>query len=75
MTSFTACTREAAKIIATGEDLWKETARLQPQKYKPEFVWDRVHNGFKDMPAWKELYSSDQVIWLVAWVLSDEFWP
>jgi mono/diheme cytochrome c family protein len=76
------------KIIATGEALWKENCanchgskaypvkapKLQPRKYKPEVVWDRVQ-GFKDMPAWKELYSSDQVISLVAWVLSDEFWP
>jgi mono/diheme cytochrome c family protein len=77
------------KVIATGEALWKENCahchgskaypgkapKLQPAKYKPEFVWDRVHNGFKDMPAWKELYSPEQVISLVAWVLSDEFWP
>lgn len=77
------------KLIAAGEALWKENCahchgsksypgkapKLQPHKYKPEFVWDRVHNGFKDMPAWKELYSPEQVIALVAWVLSEEFWP
>ena len=77
------------KVIAGGEALWKENCahchgskaypgkapKLQPQKYKPEFVWDRVHNGFKDMPAWKDLYSSEQVVSLVAWVLSEEFWP
>jgi hypothetical protein len=32
-------------------------------------------NGFKDMPPWKELYSPDQVISLVAWVMSEDFWP
>ena len=77
------------KVIAGGEALWKENCahchgskaypgkapKLQPQKYKPEFVWDRVHNGFKDMPAWKDLYSPEQVVSLVAWVLSEEFWP
>ena len=76
-------------MIAGGEALWKENCahchgskaypgkapKLQPQKYKPEFVWDRVHNGFKDMPAWKDLYSPEQVVSLVAWVLSEEFWP
>jgi mono/diheme cytochrome c family protein len=77
------------KLIAAGEALWKENCahchgskaypgkapKLQPQKYKPEFVWDRVHNGFKDMPPWKELYSPEQVISLVAWVMSEDFWP
>ena len=77
------------KLIAAGEALWKENCahchgskaypgkapKLQPTKYKPEFVWDRVHNGFKDMPPWKELYSPEQVISLVAWVMSEDFWP
>jgi mono/diheme cytochrome c family protein len=34
-----------------------------------------VHNGFRSMPAWKELYNDEQVISIVAWVMSDEFWP
>jgi mono/diheme cytochrome c family protein len=77
------------KLVSAGEALWKENCahchgskaypgkapKLQPHKYKPEFVWDRVHNGFKDMPAWKELYSPEQVISLVAWVMSEDFWP
>jgi len=77
------------KVIAGGEAIWKENCqhchgskaypgkapKLQPHKYKPEFVWDRVHNGFRSMPAWKELYSPEQVISLVAWVLSEDFWP
>ena len=76
-------------MIAAGEALWKDgcahchgsktypgkAPKLQPLKYKPEFVWDRVHNGFKDMPPWKELYNPDQVIALVAWVVSEDFWP
>ena len=80
---------ETVALIAGGEALWKENCanchgskaypgkapKLQPQKYKPEFVWDRVHNGFKDMPAWKDLYSPEQVVSLVAWVLSEDFWP
>jgi mono/diheme cytochrome c family protein len=77
------------KLIAEGNALWKEQCahchgsraypgkapKLTPRRYKPDFVWDRIHNGFKDMPAWKELYTPDQVIALVAYVLSDEFWP
>lgn len=77
------------KVIAAGEELWKESCanchgskaypgkapKLQPHKYKPEFVWDRVHNGFRNMPAWKEVYNDEQVISLVAWVMSEDFWP
>jgi mono/diheme cytochrome c family protein len=77
------------KRIAEGNALWKENCqhchgykaypgkapKLQPRRYKPDFVWDRIHNGFKDMPAWKERYTPEQVIALVAYVLSDEFWP
>jgi mono/diheme cytochrome c family protein len=77
------------KLVAAGEALWKDSCahchgskaypgkapKLQPHKYKPEFVWDRVHNGFKDMPPWKEVYTPEQVISLVAWVKSEDFWP
>ncbi len=77
------------KRITEGNALWKENCahchgsrsypgkapKLTPRRYKPDFVWDRIHNGFKDMPAWKELYTPEQVIALVAYVLSDEFWP
>jgi len=72
--------RERAKERQiSAEDLfelaeWK-APKLQPTKYKPEFVWDRVHNGFRSMPAWKELYNDEQVISIVAWVMSAEFWP
>jgi len=27
------------------------------------------------MPPWKELYKPEEVIALVAWVMSEEFWP
>jgi mono/diheme cytochrome c family protein len=77
------------KVIAAGEALWKDNCqhchgskaypgkapKLEPMKYKPEFVWDRVHNGFRSMPAWKELYKPDEIIALVAWVMSEDFWP
>jgi len=76
-------------VIAVGEALWKENCahchgskaypgkapKLQPTKYKAEFVWDRVHNGFRSMPPWKELYKPEEVIALVAWVMSEDFWP
>jgi mono/diheme cytochrome c family protein len=78
-----------SKVIAQGEALWQEQCthchgskaypgkapKLEPRRYKPDFVWDRVHNGFRDMPAWKGLYTPEQEIAIVAYVLSDEFWP
>jgi mono/diheme cytochrome c family protein len=78
-----------SEVIASGAALWQEQCshchgakaypgkapKLQPHRYKPEFVWDRVHNGFRDMPAWKEVYTPEQEIAIVAYVLSDEFWP
>lgn len=76
-------------VIAQGEKIWHEQCthchgaraypgkapKLQPRTYKPEFVWDRVHNGFRGMPAWKEVYKPEEVLALVAYVLSDEFFP
>lgn len=80
--------KDAAKI-AQGEKLWQEQCthchgskaypgkapKLQPRTYKPEFVWDRVHNGFRGMPSWKAVYEPNEVLALVAYVLSDDFFP
>jgi mono/diheme cytochrome c family protein len=77
------------KVIAEGAALWNQQCthchgskaypgkapKLEPHRYKPEFVWDRVHNGFRNMPAWKELYTPEQEVAIVSYVLSDEFWP
>ncbi|HEY7385262.1 MAG TPA: cytochrome c [Beijerinckiaceae bacterium] len=77
------------KVIAVGQDLWNQQCthchgakaypgkapKLEPHRYKPEFVWDRVHNGFRNMPPWKDVYSPEEEIAIVAYVLSDEFWP
>jgi mono/diheme cytochrome c family protein len=76
-------------VIARGEKLWQEQCthchgskaypgkapKLQPRLYKPEFVWDRTHNGFRGMPPWKEVYKPEEIVALVAYVLSDEFFP
>jgi len=77
------------KVIGQGMALWQNVCthchgskaypgkapKLEPRRYKPEFVWDRVHNGFRAMPPWKDVYSSDELIAVVAYVMSDEFWP
>jgi mono/diheme cytochrome c family protein len=76
-------------VITQGEKIWQDQCthchgakaypgkapKLQPRTYKPEFVWDRIHNGFRGMPPWKEVYKPEEVLALVAYVLSDEFFP
>jgi mono/diheme cytochrome c family protein len=76
-------------VIAKGEKIWGEQCKhchgakaypgkapkLQPRSYKPEFVWDRIHNGFRAMPPWKDVYQPDEIVALVAYILSDDFFP
>lgn len=76
-------------MITTGEKLWQDQCthchgakaypgkapKLTPRAYKPDFVWDRIHNGFRGMPPWKGVYAPNEVLALVAYVLSDEFFP
>jgi mono/diheme cytochrome c family protein len=49
--------------------------KLQPKRYKPDFVWDRVSNGFRGMPPWKDVYSPEERKQIVAWVLNRKFSP
>jgi mono/diheme cytochrome c family protein len=78
-----------AAMITQGEKIWHDQCthchgakaypgkapKLTPRTYKAEFVWDRVHNGFRGMPPWKDVYKPDEVLALVAYILSDEFFP
>lgn len=77
--------------IKTGEAVWKKQCRhchgakaypgkapkLKPSRYKnrPAFVWDRVTNGFRKMPAWKDKYTAEERMGLVAYILSKSFSP
>ncbi len=49
--------------------------KLTPATYTPDFVFDRLTNGFKKMPAWKTVFSLEERKSIVAYVLSDEFSP
>lgn len=46
---------------------------LRPSRYDAEFVYDRVAFGFRDMPAWEDMYPEEDLVALVAYVLSDDF--
>ena len=75
--------------IEAGKEMWKEQCRhchgrsaypgkapkLKPRRYKPDFVYDRVTNGFRKMPAWKEVYDQEERMKIVAYVLSKDFSP
>jgi len=78
-----------ADAITGGGDLWAKQCRhchgnsaypgkapkLKPAGYKPEFVFDRITNGFKKMPAWKTVFTLDERMHLVAYIMSDRFSP
>ena len=75
--------------IAAGEEIWSEQCRschgrssypgkapkLKPRRYTPEFVFDRVTNGFRKMPAWKEIYNREERMSVAAYVKSKQFSP
>jgi len=77
------------EAISRGGELWGKQCRhchgnsaypgkapkLVPARYNPDFVFDRVTNGFRKMPAWKTVFSLDDRKAIVAYVLSDSFSP
>jgi mono/diheme cytochrome c family protein len=86
---FTAEFMNNSDNIALGQQLWVQRCRLchgketypgsapqlQTWKYTPEFVYDRVTNGFRGMPALKEEFSEAERKAIVAYVLSQKFSP
>lgn len=78
-----------ASRIEVGETIWNEQCthchgrdaypgkapKLKPQRYSPDFVYHRVTFGFRGMPAWEEIYTQDERIDLVAYILSGKFSP
>jgi mono/diheme cytochrome c family protein len=77
--------------IETGRKVWEKQCRhchgakaypgkapkLKPSRYKnrPAFVWDRVTNGFRKMPAWKDKFTAEERMGVVAYILSRSFSP
>lgn len=77
------------EAIAIGGELWSKQCRhchgnsaypgkapkLKPASYEPDFVFSRITDGFKKMPAWKSVFSLEERKALVAYVLSNKFSP
>ena len=75
--------------IEAGRAVWQEQCRLchgyaaypgkapklKPRRYKPAFVFKRVTNGFRKMPSWKDIYSREERMAVVTYVLSKDFSP
>jgi mono/diheme cytochrome c family protein len=73
--------------IAAGKEIWDEQCALchgaraypgkapKPKRYTPNFVYDRITNGFRKMPAWKDVYDDEERMDLVAWIKSRKFSP
>ena len=49
--------------------------KLNPGSMEPDFVFDRVTNGFRKMPPWKEVFSLEERKAVVAYILSNDFSP
>ncbi len=75
--------------ITAGREIWEEQCalchgakaypgkapKLKPKRYTPNFVYDRITNGFRKMPAWKDVYDDEERMDLVAWIKSKNFRP
>ena len=75
------------KNVQQGREVWQarcqfchgkmaypgKAPKLQPSRYTPAFVYDRVANGFQGMPPWRHEFSVEQLKSVVAYVLSREF--
>jgi mono/diheme cytochrome c family protein len=76
-----------AQNVQKGREVWQarcqfchgkmaypgKAPKLQPSRYTPAFVYDRVANGFQGMPSWRHEFSVEQLKAVVAYVLSREF--
>jgi mono/diheme cytochrome c family protein len=75
--------------IDNGKELWADQCRhchgrsaypgkgpkLVPRRYEPDFVYARIAYGFRKMPAWGDVYSTEEIKDLVAFIMSDNFSP
>ena len=75
--------------IEAGRALWQAQCRLchgyasypsmvpklKPRRYKADFVFDWVTYGYRNMPAWEEVYTREERMNVVTYVLSKDFSP
>ena len=78
-----------AANIEAGRKVWDDQCRhchgasaypgtapkLNPGMLGPDFIYDRVTNGFGKMPAWKDVFSLKERMAVTAYIKSDDFSP
>lgn len=47
--------------------------RLEPAKYQPDYIFDRVTNGFSGMPPFKDEFSDEERKAVTAYIKSKDF--
>ena len=87
--AFTDTVMKDTSLIVLGQQVWDGQCRhchgnsaypgkapkLKSSSYQPDFVYDRVTNGFRKMPAWKAVFSEQQRIGVTVYIMSDTFAP
>lgn len=87
--NFTAGILQDPSYIESGKQVWDGQCRhchgnsaypgkapkLKPSSYQPDFVYDRVTNGFRKMPAWRDVFTQSQRVGVTVYIMSPEFTP
>lgn len=87
--TFTNAVMKDVSLIALGQQVWDGQCRhchgnsaypgkapkLKPSGYQPAFVYDRVTNGFRKMPAWGDIFNERQRVGVTVYIMSPEFSP
>ena len=80
---FTRVYLDDAANQAAGREVWQEQCRhcqgklaypgkapkLKRRRYKPEWVFNRVTNGFGKMPAWRYVFTREERMAVTAYVI------
>jgi len=75
--------------IEVGRQVWQQQCRhchgasaypgkapkLVPGPMEPDFIYDRVAYGFRKMPAWKDVFTREQLMGVTAFIKSPDFSP
>lgn len=86
---FDAAFMSNAANIELGQGVWAKQCRhchgnsaypgkapkLRPGGMEPDFIFDRVTNGFRGMPPWKAVFTLEERKGVVAYIKSDSFSP
>ena len=87
--AFTDTVMKDTSLIALGQQVWDSQCRhchgnsaypgkapkLKSSSYQPNFVYDRVTNGFRKMPAWRDIFNERQRVGVTVYIMSSEFSP